>query len=160
MRLYVALFTSLCLHAALIVGPAWFTTRPATAPQPTIEVRLVTPEDAPTIAENVSTLATAQDAPVIAPPRPQVLKGNSLRQAQAALTRYLFYPPDAIARGLEGEVILLLTMNDSGQLSSVDIARSSGHALLDRAAQDAARQLGNLPGSGRQMLFPVSFRLQ
>lgn len=164
MRLYAAIFSSLCLHAALILGPAWFATRPAPAPQPKIEARLLMPEEALTTAENVSTVATPQDAPIVAPivapPKPQVLKGASLRQAQAALTRHLYYPADAVARGLEGEVILLLTMTDSGQLGSVEIARSSGHALLDQAAQDAARRLGSLPGSKRQMLFPVSFRLQ
>ena len=160
MRFYTAIFSSLCLHAALIFGPAWFATRPAPAPQPKIEARLLMPEEALTTAENVSTVATPQDAPIIAPPKPQVLKGASLRQAQAALTRHLYYPADAVARGLEGEVILLLTMTDSGQLGSVEIARSSGHALLDQAALDAARRLGSLPGSKRQMLFPVTFRLQ
>jgi TonB family protein len=45
-------------------------------------------------------------------------------------------------------------------LPTVEIARGSGHALLDQAALDAARRIGSLPGTKRQMLFPVSFRLQ
>jgi protein TonB len=94
------------------------------------------------------------------PPKPGTLRGASLRRAEAALTRHLFYPPEAVARGIEGEVILLLTLTDSGQLAGVDIARGSGHALLDQAALDAARRIGSLPGTKRQMLFPVSFRLQ
>jgi protein TonB len=90
---------------------------------------------------------------------PQRLEGGSLRRAQAALSQHLFYPPDAIARGLEGDVILLLTLAPNGQLASAEIARSSGHALLDQAALDAARHIGMLPGNPRQTLFPVKFRL-
>jgi protein TonB len=82
-----------------------------------------------------------------------------LRRAQAAVSRHLYYPPEAVAKGLEGEVILLLTLSTSGQLTGVEIARSSGHALLDQAALDAARRIGGLPGSKRQLLFPIRFRL-
>ena len=49
--------------------------------------------------------------------------GIPLRRAQAALSEHLFYPPEAIARGLEGDVILLLTLSDSGQI--VSAARKS-----------------------------------
>ena len=94
----------------------------------------------------------------IAPPR--VLKGQSLRRAQTALAEHLFYPPQAVAQGLEGDVILLLTLSENGQLVSASIARGSGHALLDQAALDAARRLGALPGNPRQTLFPVRFSLQ
>jgi protein TonB len=65
-----------------------------------------------------------------------------------------------VAQGLEGDVILLLNLSDNGQLVSASIARSSGHAILDQAALDAARHIGALPGNPRQTLFPVSFRLQ
>jgi TonB family protein len=44
-------------------------------------------------------------------------------------------------------------------LTGVEIARSSGHAVLDQAALDATRRIGSLPGSKQQLLFPVSFRL-
>ena len=70
------------------------------------------------------------------------------------------YPPEAVARGIEGEVILLLNLSDNGELVSASIARSSGHPLLDQAALDAARHIGALPGNPRQTLFPVSFRLR
>ena len=76
------------------------------------------------------------------------------------MSEHLFYPPQAVAQGLEGDVILLLTLSENGQLISASIARSSGHALLDQAALDAARHIGALPGNPRQTLFPVNFRLQ
>ena len=160
MPFYIALIASIGLHAALIIGPAWFATTPRPAAQPRIEARLLPVEDVTEFAESVSTEALAQD-PVAAPPSaPRHMKGESLRRAQASLSRHLYYPPEAVAQGMEGEVILLLTLTEASQLVSVEIARSSGHPLLDRAALDAARRLGRLPGSRRQMLFPVSFRLQ
>ena len=162
MPIHLALLLSLSLHAALIVAPTWLASQRRPLPTPGIEARLM-PLPAPVvIAEAVSTeanrSASAIPRPLAATPRS--LQGSSLRRAQAALSEHLFYPPEAVARGLEGEVILLLTLSESGQLASAAIARSSGHALLDQAALDAARQIGALPGNPRQTLFPVSFRLQ
>ena len=162
MPLYHALLLSLALHAALFVTPTWLETKQRPLPMPAIDARLM-PLPAPAVmAEAVSTEPSQTDT--IVPPRPVVpprsLQGRSLRRAQAALSEHLFYPPEAVARGLEGEVILLLTLGEGGQLASATIARSSGHALLDQAALDAARHIGALPGNPRQTLFLVSFRLQ
>lgn len=160
MPLYIALIASIGLHAALIIGPVWLTASPKpTAPQ-RIEARLLPVEAAADMAESVSTEPPMRD-PVATPlDAPGQMQGESLRRAQASLSRHLYYPPEAVAQGMEGEVILLLTLAETGQLMSVEIARSSGHALLDQAALDATRRIGRLPGSRRQMLFPVSFRLQ
>lgn len=158
MSLPLALLLSLALHVALVVAPAW-PPMAASARQPTIEVRLPPPEHAAPAAESVGTESDEAGPMAPPPPKPQRLAGAQLRQAQAALSRHLYYPPEAVAKGLEGEVILLLTLSASGQLAGVEIARSSGHALLDQAALDAARRIGGLQGSKRQLLFPVSFRL-
>ena len=162
MPLYLALLLSLAAHTALIVAPTWLAATPRPLPTPGIDARLL-PLPAPVaMAEAVSTEASSGERVIpqrlAAPPRS--LQGSSLHRAQAALSEHLFYPPEAVARGLEGEVILLLTLTESGQLASAAIARSSGHALLDQAALDAARHIGALPGNPRQTLFPVSFRLQ
>jgi protein TonB len=110
----------------------------------------------------VSTETQADDiaAPKALAAPPQRLKGSSLRRAHAALSKHMFYPPEAVALGLEGEVILLLTLGENGRLVSAAIARGSGHGMLDQAALDAARHIGALPGNPRQTLFPVTFRLQ
>jgi len=47
------------------------------------------------------------------------------------------YPDEAVRRGEQGIVILLINISPQGLASSVDIARSSGFNLLDRAARDA-----------------------
>jgi len=78
----------------------------------------------------------------------------------AALAREEFYPREAIARGLEGRVVLLLTFDAAGRLAILEIASSSGHPILDNAALTAAQRIGSLPGVRRQVLLPVEFRLE
>ena len=162
MPFHIALLLSLTLHTALIAAPTWLAAKQRPPPVANIEARLIPQATPIAMAEAVSTEATSTGN--VIPQRlaaaPGTLQGRSLRQAQTALAEHLFYPPDAVARGLEGEVILLLNLSESGQLVSATIARGSGHAVLDQAALDAARRIGTLPGSPRQTLFPVSFRLQ
>jgi len=163
MPLYFALLLSLTLHTALVVVPTWLAARQRPSPVASIEARLMPQAKPVAMAEAVSTEGDSTDTAAIAPRRatsPRTLQGSALRRAQTALSEHLFYPPEAIARGIEGEVILLLILADSGQLVSAAIARSSGHAVLDQAALDAARNIGALPGNPRQTLFPVLFRLQ
>ena len=71
-----------------------------------------------------------------------------------------FYPPEAIARGIEGETILLLRYNPDGTLRDAKIARSSGYAILDQAALRAVRATPRAPEGQREVLFPVTFSLQ
>ena len=161
MPIHFALLLSLTLHAAMIIVPLWLVAAKPPVAIPYIEARLV-PLPAPdAIAESVSTESrnTGTVTEQLAAP-PRNMRGSSLRRAQAALSKHLFYPPQAVAMGLEGEVILLLSLAENGQLVSASVARSSGHAILDQAALDAARNIGALPGNPRQTLFPVSFRLQ
>ena len=163
MPLHLALLLSLALHAALIVVPTWLAASQRPPPTASIEARLLPQEKPAAMAEAVSTEASSIDTAAVPPhpaAPPRALQGSALRRAQSALSEHLYYPPQAVALGLEGEVILLLTLADSGQLVSATIARSSGHALLDQAALDAAQRIGALPGNPRQTLFPVSFRLQ
>lgn len=161
MPIFAALLLSLILHAALIIAPTWLAGQARAPKTPSIEARLVPLPEGSTLAEAVSTEASTRgsDTDTPLPTPPQRLRGAKLHRAQVALSRHLFYPPEAVARGLEGEVILLLTLTETGQLAKAEIARSSGHAVLDQAALAAAQQLGALPGNTRQTLFPVSFRL-
>lgn len=161
MPIHLALLLSLVLHVGLIVAPSWLLGRQERPPEPTIEARLIPQSAAPALAQAVSTESERADSVAPTPAtRPTALQGGALRRAQSALSEHLFYPPEAVARGLEGEVVLLLVLGDNGRLVSATIARSSGHALLDQAALDAAQHLGALPGNPRETLFPVSFRLR
>lgn len=161
MPLHFALLLSLLLHAALIIAPSWQAVRLPPIPEASIDARLIpqTPDLAPADSVSTEPVETAQSVP--SPVKsPQNLQGSALRRAQALLTEHLYYPRDAIERGLEGEVILLLQLSENGRVISASIARSSGHVLLDQAALEAARRIGALPGSPRQSLFPVNFRLE
>lgn len=71
-----------------------------------------------------------------------------------------FYPREAIARGLEGRVVLLLSLDENGRIWAIEVASSSGHAVLDEAARQAALRHVRLPGGRRQVLLPVDFRLE
>jgi protein TonB len=163
MPLYLALLLSLILHTALILAPTWLEAKQPPLPAASIEARLLPQEKPAAMADAVSTEPSSTDTAAI-PERPaalpRTLQGRALRRAQSALSEHLFYPPEAIAHGLEGEVILLLTLAENGQLVSATVARSSGHALLDQAALDAAQRIGHLSGNPRQTLFPVRFSLQ
>jgi protein TonB len=90
-----------------------------------------------------------------------VLEGEAAQQANAHMARELFYPPEAIARGLEGQVLVLLFLDAAGNAIAARLEASSGHALLDDAAVRAARTLRALPDSApREVLLPVRFRLR
>lgn len=76
------------------------------------------------------------------------------------------YPGDALRRGLQGTVWLLVSVDEAGRPVSVAINRSSGHRVLDNAARQQvlrrwrfqpAVQGGQAVAS--QGLVPVAFRL-
>ena len=72
-----------------------------------------------------------------------------------------FYPADAIARGLEGEVLVLLIIDEAGKVSAARVEQGSGQPILDEAALRAVRSLQSLPADApRQVVLPVRFRLK
>ncbi|PAS98060.1 MAG: energy transducer TonB [Candidatus Dactylopiibacterium carminicum] len=48
------------------------------------------------------------------------------------------YPRSARRQGLAGQVTVRLVMDSQGRVTSADVIRSSGHAMLDEAARNAA----------------------
>ena len=103
----------------------------------------------------------AAPEPVRASGVPQRLEGAAARSAMEQLSRELFYPPEAVERGLQGEALVLLFLDASGNAIAARLEASSGHALLDDAAVKAARTLRSLPASApREALLPVRFRLK
>lgn len=159
MPLFVALLLSLALHAIVFLGdlPAL---RSMTSPPPTprIEVRLDVPDNAERwlTKEEQSVAATSPTGQI----KPNAPSTRVLRaRAQAALSKQLFYPEEAISKGWEGDVMLLLTLSTQGDVIGVELARSSGHAILDNAAQMAAGKLSRLRSGSGQLLLPVEFRL-
>jgi len=141
--------------SALQQPPLFLDESPQPAARPPARVR---PARAPSDPAGPS--AHAPRAAVTADTGP-LLAGEAAQHANAQLTRELLYPPEAIARGLEGQALVLLFLDASGNAVAARLETSSGHALLDEAAVRAARLLRALPDSApREALLPVRFRLR
>ncbi|BBO20687.1 MAG: hypothetical protein HKUEN07_17910 [Rhodocyclaceae bacterium] len=166
-RLLLALAASLVLHLCLLgLGvPGEKVSPRGTA----ISARLLPPalvKPAQPLLKD--TLAEAATPPAAAMPPTAVdttgRRPARPRQAVAAqrkLSEVLFYPPEAVARGLEGEVRVLLTLDADGRILDAQVAAGSGHRLLDIAAVQAALAMGSLPDTGsREIILPVVFRLR
>lgn len=76
------------------------------------------------------------------------------------------YPAEAIADRLEGTTTLRATVGPGGQVTRLEIARSSGSAVLDRAAMSAVALWRFEPETEsvrervpRRVLIPIRFRL-
>jgi protein TonB len=92
---------------------------------------------------------------------PERLTGGELREALGRLSEEIFYPPEALKRGLEGEVVIMVRIGDGGAILDASIASGSGHQMLDEAAVRAVKRLGKLSPStaNRTILLPVRFRI-
>lgn len=166
-RFLFALAASLALHLALLgLGLPREKVRPRST---AISARLLPPATVrPQETLLKDTLAEpAQAETVASPPQPAESRGRARAVVPAGtasrhrLSEVLFYPPEAVARGLEGEVRLLLTLDGEGNIRDAQVAAGSGHRILDEAAVQAAFALGRLPDAdGREVLLPVVFRLR
>ena len=176
-RLLLAVALSLLLHATVIGLPGIdFLRRPDRTGMP-LEARLLPvplttaqdPDEAllkDTLAEELPERIPAAPSLDVVSRDPQSTAADAAASAAIDQVRRKpgerrFYPPQAAAQGIEGEVRLRLTLDAEGRLVDVQIAASSGHAELDQAALRAAGALGSLPGIGmRELILPVVFRLQ
>ena len=55
------------------------------------------------------------------------------------------YPQQAALNGQHGTVVVLIHVSPAGTAAGVDLVRSSGYVLLDRAARDAVLRWRFLP---------------
>lgn len=167
-RLLTALALSLALHGGLIL-PDLVKRLSVAAPRPALQAVLrlpPTPETRPAEPLLKNTIDPEEAPPVTKPApvpqaKPQTVARRELQAAQRKLSENVFYPPEAVARGLEGEVRLILKLSADGAVENVSVAASSGYPLLDNAAIKAAYAMGSLAGaSSRELILPVIFRLQ
>ena len=79
----------------------------------------------------------------------------------AAAARHNAYPAQALANGWEGDVVVRVAVAASGTVSTVSVARGSGHAALDEQAlqtfRRAAREVG-VPRALRGRAFGVELK--
>ena len=98
-------------------------------------------------------------------PEPKAAPKNAQKRdieiAQRKLLAHQFYPPEAIAQNLEGEVVLIIKFSDNGEVEDVSVAASSGHAILDNAAVRNVYAVGSSLGiTSREWVISMPFRLE
>ncbi|MFZ2972776.1 MAG: TonB family protein [Ferribacterium limneticum] len=172
-RLFAALALSLSLHLLPLLPDFNFgqNFRSTVAPL-TAELR-PPPAAAATPPLSLPEQPKPANEPEPKPPRPALAKPPEKTGAPKTWTQAVrehlkkldsagqFYPADAIARGLEGEVLVLLIIDEAGKVSAARVEQGSGHPLLDAAALRAVRSLQSLPADApRQVVLPVRFRLR
>jgi protein TonB len=86
---------------------------------------------------------------------------NWKSQLMAHLERRKRYPPGARSRGERGTVFVRFTIDASGNVQSVNLSRSSGHAELDQEVLAMVRRASPVPapppGVQRDIIAPVRF---
>jgi protein TonB len=96
---------------------------------------------------------------------PQTLGTRERTSAQMSNNRPPRYPEIAQRHGWEGTVLLKLKIDAAGNVSGVEVVRSSGHSILDAEAVSAVRVWRGEPATenGRpvasEAYLPVRFRL-
>ena len=176
--LFLAFLASLLLHA-LPFARDWLPT-PAKPPAPPLTATLRPPPQAAPLPppppltlpeqptpEQAAPSKPAKPPPEKRPPRQSATPapktwtqavGQHLRKLN---DRGLFYQQEAIERGLEGEVLVLIVIDESGSVVAARVEQGSGHRILDDAALRAVRSLRSLPADApREALLPVRFRLR
>jgi protein TonB len=167
-RFGLSTLASLLLHAVLLWPFGFFVPTPAPLLHPVLEAVLLapvlttaeTPSEATPAEPEVKPVPSAVPPAPTSAPRPRELQGRALNTALAAIAKLDFYPREAIERGIEGDVIVLLTLTPNGGVAAAAVATSSGHSILDAAALVAVRGINGLPVGQRQVLLPVRFRLE
>jgi protein TonB len=99
--------------------------------------------------------ADAVDALPLAP-SPHARLDEIRRRVQAAVS----YPPRARELGLEGTTRIQFEIGADGRARDVATVESSGHTLLDRAAERGALDAGRLPPLYGRIRIPVRFELR
>lgn len=93
--------------------------------------------------------AAPQPQQAVPAAQPAAASGPSPEQWQQQVLQYLerrkVYPREAEQAGQTGVAAITFTINASGQVLSVSLARSSGVPSLDQAALDTARRASPLP---------------
>lgn len=123
-------------------------TPPKTPPQPAPPAPSSEPSTAP---------ATAPSAPAAASASVSSAANQAARQSWQSrllghLARYKRYPTDARRRGIEGTSQVRFSLDGNGRVLSIELARSSGNASLDRATLAMIRRASPVPKPPAELL--------
>ncbi len=85
--------------------------------------------------------------------------GSRLEEIRRRVQGALQYPPILRRRGIEGEAIVGFEIGADRSARGIRTEQSSGHPLLDRAAERAVRNAAPLPHVYGRVEVPVRFEL-
>lgn len=96
----------------------------------------------------------------------KILRSYLARVARA-VQRDFSYPRAAVRAGLEGQCMVIVTIDAEGRIVRTELDGTSGHDVLDRAALAAATSIKQVPKAPielgwteRQVKIPFTFRLR
>src|SRR5581483_3633173 len=130
--------------------PRPVSTRPAPAPEKVPEPPA---NDAVAAEPPAEPITTAKAEPRLIDPNTDISILNNPKPP---------YPLAARRARIQGLVLLSVFVRADGSLADVKVKKSSGSAILDRAAADTVRDRWNLPARYRNDIWdvPIDFRLQ
>lgn len=79
---------------------------------------------------------------------------------RAAIQDAVFYPPLARKRGLEGTVLAVFSIDESGLPQDIKVLKGSGHGMLDREVKRIIERASPYPPIKGTIEVPVIFRLK
>ncbi len=96
-----------------------------------------------------------------APPEPPAVEDEAPLLALPELLEFVEarYPAEAEAQGLQGSVLLLLEVDEEGQVRAAEVLREAGHGF-DEAALEAAWQLVFTPAADATGPVPVALEFE
>ena len=89
--------------------------------------------------------------PGVAPVDKKKLLRKYLRKVAKAMRKDYAYPRAARRLGVEGNAVVLITIDAGGRVVEVKLAKSSGHDVLDAAALGAARSVARVPAAPKDL---------
>jgi periplasmic protein TonB len=138
------------------------------APPPAVD-KVVAIEPAPN--SKPAEFVAPEPVPEPPPPPPQVNLDDAIGEYAGTLGRAIAkhkqYPRIATMRGWQGEVLLDLKIDGSGNVLSAKVRESSGHDALDNQALEMVRKASPFPAPPEALrsrsfniTVPVSFKLE
>lgn len=124
--------------------------KPKAAPAPQFAATPQTQAGADGAAQGQSTAAVqgeggSSQAPAFSAAAVASAEQTYISAVRAAVARNKKYPRRAKRRGVQGTVRIQLTLDASGRLVNVRLVSPSGASMLDEAAMDAVRAVGEYP---------------
>lgn len=177
-RFPLALIASLLLHSLPWLLNQIPPPKPPLPPKPSLTATLApqalpAPVAPPPPALILPEPPKPETRPPPAPPKPEKQKPREnplnapktwnlaiAQQLKSLKDRQEYYPQEAISQGLQGEVLVLVIIDENGNITAARVEESSGHRLLDEAALRNVRTIRSLPADApRQALLPLRFKL-